>query len=187
MTSIAARTVKPAGFVGSTRGIISTEGPGAASTAPVMANTWIGGVDVAKSICAVPVCGRPVLARGWCSPHWARWSRTGDVQADLPVRVMGRTPYERVMATVWYIDGHWITTAVDTIHGYGQVSAGRNGASPLKSHRVTYEHHRGSIPEGMVIDHLCRVKSCVNPDHLEVVTQSENCRRIDRVGRRWVA
>lgn len=100
---------------------------------------------------------------------------------------MGRPPIDRVMATVWLIDDHWITTATDSVHGYGQVSAGRRGESPLKSHRVTYEHFREPIPEGMVIDHLCRVKSCVNPDHLEVVTQSVNCQRIDRDERGWVA
>lgn len=98
---------------------------------------------------------------------------------------MGRSPYERVMATVTEMEGHWITSAVDNVHGYGQVRAGRGRT--LKSHRVTYEYHRGLIPDGMVIDHLCRVKACVNPDHLEAVSQSENCRRIDRVGRRWVA
>lgn len=98
---------------------------------------------------------------------------------------MGRSPYERVMATVWYIDGHWITTSLD-YYGYGQVNTTRR-TSPMRSHRVVYEHLIGPIPDDMVIDHLCRVKCCVNPAHLEVVTQAENCRRIDRVGRRWVA
>lgn len=182
---IANRTVKPGGFVGSTRETMGVEGPGAASTAPVMANTWMRGDDVAQPTCSVLSCDRPAVARGWCNTHWARWKRTGDVQADVPVVQLGRSPYERVMDTVTEVDGHWITSAVDRIHGYGQVRDGR--ARTLKSHRVVYEHHRGPIPEGMVIDHLCRTKACVNPDHLEVVTQPENARRIDRVGRRWVS
>jgi hypothetical protein len=45
------------------------------------------------------------------------------------------------------------------------------------AHRVSYELHRGPIPEGMQIDHLCRVAICVNPSHLEVVTSAENTRR----------
>jgi len=97
-----------------------------------------------------------------------------------------RPPYERVMARIRVEDGHWLDPSTSR-QGYGQVSAGRKGAPPLKSHRVVYEHHRGPIPVGMVIDHLCRTKACVNPDHLEVVTQTENCRRIERRNNRWVA
>jgi HNH endonuclease len=44
-------------------------------------------------------------------------------------------------------------------------------------HRWSYEYHVGPIPEGKVIDHLCRVRHCANPEHLEPVTQLENMRR----------
>lgn len=44
-------------------------------------------------------------------------------------------------------------------------------------HRASYEAHVGPIPEGLVIDHLCRVTACVNPTHLEPVTNAENVRR----------
>jgi uncharacterized UBP type Zn finger protein len=45
------------------------------------------------------------------------------------------------------------------------------------AHRVSYEAANGPIPEGLVIDHLCRVAACINPDHLEAVTQRENMLR----------
>jgi len=59
-------------------------------------------------------------------------------------------------------------------NGYGNLTwkGKRTGA-----HRVSYEVHTGPIPEGMQIDHLCRNKTCVNPAHLEPVTQQENIRR----------
>lgn len=51
-----------------------------------------------------------------------------------------------------------------------------NGVSQL-AHRLAYEDAHGPIPEGYTIDHLCRVRNCVNADHLEVVTIAENNRR----------
>jgi DNA-binding transcriptional regulator YiaG len=54
--------------------------------------------------------------------------------------------------------------------GYGWIKRG-----PV--HRVYFEQARGPVPDGMELDHLCRVRHCVNPDHLEVVTRSENVRR----------
>lgn len=44
-------------------------------------------------------------------------------------------------------------------------------------HRVMYERHVGPIPPGLDLDHLCRVRLCVNPAHLEPVTRGENIRR----------
>lgn len=52
-------------------------------------------------------------------------------------------------------------------HGYGRLGA-------HLAHRVTYEREVGPIPDGMELDHLCRVRACVNPSHLEPVTKREN-------------
>jgi hypothetical protein len=57
---------------------------------------------------------------------------------------------------------------------YGQIWWNR--AQHL-AHRVAYELMVGPIPDGNVIDHLCSNRSCVNPHHLEPVTQDENVRR----------
>ena len=65
------------------------------------------------------------------------------------------------------------TGAVNT---KGYPCFGIDGKSQL-AHRLAYEDARGPIPEGYTIDHLCRVRNCVNVDHLEVVTIAENNRR----------
>lgn len=76
--------------------------------------------------------------------------------------------------------------------GYGCICGiGPSGKwQPLRAHRVAYEMLVGPVPEGLVLDHLCRVVECVNPAHLEPVTRKENTRRgmapnmiVNRTGR----
>lgn len=62
--------------------------------------------------------------------------------------------------------------------GYGTTW---QGEKKMLAHRWMYEQTYGPIPDGLVIDHLCRVRLCVNPDHLEPVTDAENIRRGERV------
>lgn len=59
-------------------------------------------------------------------------------------------------------------------------------SSKAAAHRFVYELLVGPIPAGLTIDHLCRVTSCVRPDHLEPVTNAENVRRMN-VSRRQEA
>lgn len=71
--------------------------------------------------------------------------------------------------------------------GYGQFFAGRTGpeqTGKIAAHRWSYEHHRGAIPQGLQIDHLCRNRRCVNPDHLEPVTAQENIARSEGNGKK---
>ena len=59
--------------------------------------------------------------------------------------------------------------------GYGRLFLDRHRA--VMAHRFSYEVHVGKIPNGLQIDHLCRVRNCVNPAHLELVTGRENVLR----------
>jgi HNH endonuclease len=72
------------------------------------------------------------------------------------------------------IAGCWIWMGGVTYGGYGVMS--HKGKSNL-AHRLSYTAYKGEIPKGFDIDHLCRVRSCVNPEHLEAVTRKENIRR----------
>lgn len=58
----------------------------------------------------------------------------------------------------------------------GYASIGRASAHGI-AHRFFYEREHGPLPPGVQLDHLCRVRHCVNPAHLEPVTNAENCRR----------
>ncbi len=70
--------------------------------------------------------------------------------------------------------GCWEWTGALDPSGYG---AFKDKGKKINAHRWSYEHHRGTIPEGLQLDHLCRVRKCVNPDHLEPVTGKVNTRR----------
>lgn len=73
--------------------------------------------------------------------------------------------------------GCWIWLASKT-KGYGALGRRIDGRNvTLQAHRVAYELAVGAIPDGLVLDHLCRNPSCVNPAHLEPVTNAENLRR----------
>lgn len=86
------------------------------------------------------------------------------------------------------LNGCWHWTGALQSRGYGSMGAGRGGKSML-AHRFSYEHFVGPIPEGMQIDHVCHSRDavcpggkcvhrrCVNPAHLEPVSQLENARR----------
>lgn len=70
----------------------------------------------------------------------------------------------------------WIGAKQPT--GYGTLW---NGSRPEQAHRISYRHYRGDIPAGFDIDHLCRNRGCVNPDHLRAVPHRENMRVSDTV------
>lgn len=71
----------------------------------------------------------------------------------------------------------WLWVGPIMRNGYGQISAHRKRFGTFLAHRVSFLIARGEIPAGLDLDHLCRVRNCVRPDHLEPVTRSENLRR----------
>lgn len=68
----------------------------------------------------------------------------------------------------------WLFAGSIDPKGYGTVF---NNGKNLKAHRVMYESEIGEIPDGLIIDHLCRVRACINPAHMEVVDNATNVMR----------
>lgn len=83
---------------------------------------------------------------------------------------------ERFWSKVEVYGTCWMWTGCLDRSGYGRFGLHRSNVS---SHRLAYESLVGAIGEGLQIDHLCRVRRCVNPSHLEPVTLQENIRRGD--------
>jgi hypothetical protein len=93
---------------------------------------------------------------------------------------VARTPEERFWPKVQKGDGCWLWLAARLANGYGVFSY---GGRPVYAHRFVYELTFGPLPEGTEIDHLCRNRWCVRPDHLEAVPHVENVRR--GIGSGW--
>jgi hypothetical protein len=83
--------------------------------------------------------------------------------------------WERLTAKVDFTPFCWLWTGAKTHDGYGNIGVGKY--KRFAAHRITYQMFRGPIPEGLQLDHLCRVRHCVNPFHLEAVTCRENILR----------
>lgn len=124
--------------------------------------------------CEVLGCERKHAARGLCLMHYKRRLRGRDLLDDNRVTA---DPRHRLMAKVRVVDGCWIWTGARNKAGYGVIGAGRRGDGTVLAHRLSYEIHKGAIPEGLHLDHLCVTPARVRPEHLEAVTQQENNRR----------
>jgi hypothetical protein len=100
-------------------------------------------------------------------------------KASYGVETMDKHPHEdRFMRFVTMTPSCWLWTGTKDHDGYGQFSIFHQ---QYRAHRVAYEIAYGPMPLGLVIDHLCRNRGCVNPCHLELVTPLENVLRSEGI------
>jgi hypothetical protein len=128
------------------------------------------------AICIIDDCEGSTVGRGYCRKHYQRWWKHGDPlhtqrqHRGFAVKVVldRFNSYKRVNEK-----GCWIWSGT-TSNGYGRLYV---GPKTEFAHRWSHENFIGPIPPGYQVDHKCRETLCVNPDHLEAVSPSENLKR----------
>lgn len=117
-----------------------------------------------KRSCSAEGCLNKHLARGLCSNHYQKLARDTKLE---PI-----TREERFWSKVNKTNTCWLWTASKYDSGYGAFGLGWRDVG--YAHRVAYEWLVGPIPEGFVVDHICHVRHCVNPEHLRLATPKQN-------------
>lgn len=122
-----------------------------------------------KRTCNIDGCDRTLYARGWCSKHYQRWRTHGDPRGGGPACYS--TPEEAFAARTERRGECLIWTGSKDSGGYGHL---RVNGRHTKAHRYAWECDHGPIPDGMLIDHKCFNRACVNVEHLRLATLQQN-------------
>lgn len=122
-----------------------------------------------RAMCSIPGCDKEHHARSLCKPHYCAALKRGEIITGYP------SAEDRFWASIDRTDDCWLWTRSLDDSGYAHLGIGN--CQRVLAHRWAYEHFVGPIPDGLDIDHLCRVRRCVNPSHLEPVTRRENVLR----------
>ncbi|WJZ27869.1 HNH endonuclease [Arthrobacter phage 1191A] len=118
--------------------------------------------------CSIEGCDSLAHCRGWCELHYARWQRQGDPEKTMVI--LGDDTKRFLSKVDSSGDCHiWMGTMGN--FGYG---AFRVKGKTVRAHRFAFEIKRGTIPKGIVLDHICHNRACVKVEHLRFATDKQN-------------
>lgn len=150
---------------------------------------------MADRICAIPECGNvEQTRRGMCDMHYRRWRRNGVAGPPGSLRIIGddltrfwsHVDQEGpIPPLVEHLGNCWLWTGHRDDKGYGHIKA---SGQVVRTHLWAWRAFVGPVPDGLELDHLCRVTACVRVTHLEPVTKGENVRRrnLALAGKPWL-
>lgn len=124
--------------------------------------------------CSFADCFRRVQARGLCNKHYQRFWKHGDASRDQ------RSDRRPLADRFWEkVDRRgprecWPWKSRSNVRGYGYLQRGGRNGGRILAHRLSWELHRGSIPDGLEVCHECDNPPCCNPAHLFLGTQADN-------------
>lgn len=122
-------------------------------------------------VCSFSGCTKPHYGKGLCNGHWQQLRRGQELTTLQHRYRLAGSAEERFLARVEKSQGCWTWLGGTFTNGYGQLKV--NG-SPTLAHRFSFELNKGVVPEGMMIDHICGNRLCVNPEHLQLATNKTN-------------
>lgn len=120
--------------------------------------------------CSIPGCSNEYYRRDYCRNHYRRWSKYGDPHAG---QQRFSDPRDTLAALSEWQGDCLIWTGSKDRNGYGYIAiAGKT----KRVHRYVWEQAYGAIPKTQELDHRCWSRSCINVDHIRLVTRTENNR-----------